>query len=187
VPRGGPASPAQPSALPWTGASGKDGTATTRGRQVTGTEGAACALPGRYRHDAFLYDSPDHLAAVAAPFLLDGLAEGEAAVVATSAATADVLRDAVSGHPQVHVLDRSDVYRARTPTAITTFRGLADEYAGGRSISGRPSATGSSGSATRRSSTGRSRGGRSGACASSTPSGCPTRCSTRRGTPTPPS
>jgi anti-sigma regulatory factor (Ser/Thr protein kinase) len=97
---------------------------------VTGTEGLSSAPPARYRHDALLYDSPEHLAAVAAPFLLDGLAEGEAAVVATSAVTADVLRDAVSAHPRVHVLDRHDVYRARTPTAITTIRGLADEYTG---------------------------------------------------------
>jgi anti-sigma regulatory factor (Ser/Thr protein kinase) len=96
---------------------------------VTGWEGLPIAH-GRFRHDALLYESPEHLADIAGPFLLDGLAEGEAAVVAASAGTADVLRDAVSGHPQVHVLDRHDVYRARTPTAITTFRGLADEYAG---------------------------------------------------------
>jgi anti-sigma regulatory factor (Ser/Thr protein kinase) len=96
---------------------------------VTGREGPASARIRRYRHDAFLYDSADQLADVAAPFLLDGLAAGDAAVVAASAATAEVLRDAVSGHPRVHVLERSDVYRARTPTAITTFRRLADEYA----------------------------------------------------------
>ena len=80
----------------------------------------------RYVHDALLYDSPAHLASVAAPFLLDGLAAGDAAVIATSAATAALLRDAVDGHPDVHILERGDVYRARTPAAITTFRQLAD-------------------------------------------------------------
>jgi anti-sigma regulatory factor (Ser/Thr protein kinase) len=87
---------------------------------------------GRYQHDALLYDRTDELVATAVPFLLEGLAAGEAAVVATSAATATVLRDALDGDPRVHVLERGDVYRARTPTAITTFRRLADE----RSASG---------------------------------------------------
>lgn len=85
---------------------------------------------GRYAHDALLYDSPEHLASVAAPFLLDGLAAGDAGVIATSAAIADLLRQAVEGHPGVHVLDRGDVYRARTPAAITTFRQLAEQLAG---------------------------------------------------------
>ena len=80
-----------------------------------------------YRHDALFYEDRSDLVAVAAPFLLSGLEDGEAAVVATSAATAEVLRDAVNGDPRVHVLERGDVYRARTPTAITTFRRLADE------------------------------------------------------------
>jgi anti-sigma regulatory factor (Ser/Thr protein kinase) len=35
----------------------------------------------------------------------------------------------VDGDPRVHVLERHEVYRARTPMAITTFRRLADEYA----------------------------------------------------------
>jgi len=80
-----------------------------------------------YRHDALLYDDREQLVAAAVPFLLDGLAAGDAVVIATSAATASVLRDAVDADPRVHVLDRGDVYRARTPTAITTFRRLADE------------------------------------------------------------
>ena len=96
---------------------------------MTGRASPSSTLPGQYRHDAFLYDSPQSLADVAAPFLLDGLAAGEAAVVATSTGAADVLRDAVDGDPRVHVLERHDVYRARTPTAITTFRRLAEEYA----------------------------------------------------------
>ena len=97
--------------------------------RVTGREPPSLTPPRPYRHDAFLYDSAQSLADIAAPFLLEGLAAGEAAVVATSAGTADVLRDAVDGDARVHVLERHDVYRARTPTAITTFRRLADEYA----------------------------------------------------------
>jgi anti-sigma regulatory factor (Ser/Thr protein kinase) len=80
----------------------------------------------RYVHDALLYDSPGQLVEVAAPFLLEGLAAGDAAVIATGAGTADLLREAVGGHPDVHVLERGDVYRARTPAAITTFRQLAE-------------------------------------------------------------
>jgi anti-sigma regulatory factor (Ser/Thr protein kinase) len=81
----------------------------------------------RYAHDALLYDSPDRLTEVAAPFLLEGLAAGDAAVIATSAATAKLLREAVDDHPGVRILDRGDVYRARTPAAITTFRQLAEQ------------------------------------------------------------
>jgi anti-sigma regulatory factor (Ser/Thr protein kinase) len=97
---------------------------------VTGGPSAARPSPvGRYVHDAYLYDDPAELARVGGSFLLDGLAAGEAAVIATSAATADLLRAAVGDDPRVHVLERGDVYRARTPTAITTFRALAEERA----------------------------------------------------------
>ena len=93
---------------------------------------AVCAPPQarEYRHDAFLYDDDEHLARVAAPFLRDGLAAGDAAVVAASPRVAAVLREAVGAHPLLHVLERHDAYRARTPSAITTFRGLAEQYAG---------------------------------------------------------
>ena len=99
-----------------------------RGQQVTGREGPSESRPRAYRHDAVLYDSATQLAEVAAPFLLEGLDRGEAAVVATGSDTAEVLREAVSGDPRVTVLDRPDVYRARTPAAITTFRRLADDF-----------------------------------------------------------
>jgi anti-sigma regulatory factor (Ser/Thr protein kinase) len=85
--------------------------------------------PHSYRHDALLFGSTDELADVAAPFLLDGLAAGDAAVIAAGAGTAELLRDAVDGDPRVHVLERGDVYRARTPTAISTFRRLAEQRA----------------------------------------------------------
>ena len=64
------------------------------------------------------------------PFLLDGLAAGDAVVVATGDGTAAALRDAVDGDPRVHILERGDVYRARTPTAITTFRQVAEQRSG---------------------------------------------------------
>ncbi|SFF83883.1 sensor histidine kinase [Blastococcus tunisiensis] len=83
----------------------------------------------RYLHDALIHDGPDELAATAVPFLLEGLAAGEAAVVVTRDETATVLRDALGSDPRVHVLDRDDVYRARTPTAITAFRRLAEQRA----------------------------------------------------------
>jgi anti-sigma regulatory factor (Ser/Thr protein kinase) len=76
-----------------------------------------------------MYDSADELVSVAVPFLLEGLAAGDAAVVAASAATANLLRDAVGADPRVHVLERGEVYRARTPSAITTFRSLAEQRA----------------------------------------------------------
>ena len=81
---------------------------------------------GGYIHDAMLYDSVDELTAAAVPFLLQGLAAGDAAVIATGARTASVLTEALDEDPRVHVLGRSDVYRARTPTAITGFRRLAE-------------------------------------------------------------
>ncbi len=96
---------------------------------MTGTERPSSDRRRTYRHDAFLYDSAEHLAGVAAPFLQEGLGVGEAAVVATSPGISEVLRDAVGGDPRVHVIERHDVYRSRTPTAITTFRRLADDYA----------------------------------------------------------
>ena len=84
---------------------------------------------GRYVHDALFFDSPGQLTDVAVPFLLEGLAAGEAAVVAAGTPTANLLREAVGGDPRVHVMERGDVYRARTPTAITTFRRLAEQHA----------------------------------------------------------
>jgi anti-sigma regulatory factor (Ser/Thr protein kinase) len=78
-------------------------------------------------HDALLYDSAAELTAAAVPFLLEGLAAGEAAVIAASARTAGILREALDDEPRVQVLERSAVYRKRTPTAITAFRRLAEQ------------------------------------------------------------
>ncbi|MGY1689092.1 anti-sigma factor RsbA family regulatory protein [Geodermatophilus sp. SYSU D01105] len=76
-----------------------------------------------------MYSSAEELTAVAAPFLLDGLAAGDAAVIATGPRTAGLLREAVGADPRVLVVDRHALYRARTPTAITAFRGFASEHA----------------------------------------------------------
>jgi anti-sigma regulatory factor (Ser/Thr protein kinase) len=84
--------------------------------------------PG-FRHEALLYGCADELTAVAAPFLLEGLAEGDAAVIAVGPEAAGPLCAAVGDDPRVLVLERHALYRARTPTAITTFRRLATEHA----------------------------------------------------------
>jgi anti-sigma regulatory factor (Ser/Thr protein kinase) len=100
------------------------------GASVIGTEGALPGPPSRFRHDALFYDTPDQLTDLAAPFLLDGLAEGDAAVVAASGPTAELLCAAVDGNPLVQIMERHEVYRARTPAAITAFRRLAEQHAG---------------------------------------------------------
>jgi anti-sigma regulatory factor (Ser/Thr protein kinase) len=92
----------------------------------SGTGGSARGSARGYIHDALLYDSVDELTAAAVPFLLEGLAAGEAAVIAAGARTAGILAEAVDGDPRVHVLEHADVYRTRTPTAITAFRRLAE-------------------------------------------------------------
>ena len=90
--------------------------------------------PSGFLHDALLYDSPDELVAVAAPFLLEGLAAGDGAVIAASSRATNALRKAVGDHPLVLVLEQHALYRSRTPTAITTFRGLAEQAAPGRRV-----------------------------------------------------
>jgi anti-sigma regulatory factor (Ser/Thr protein kinase) len=78
-------------------------------------------------HDALFFGSPDELAAAAVPFVREGLAAGDAVVVAASAATAEVVRTAADGHERFRVIERSDAYARRTPTAVTVFRRLAGE------------------------------------------------------------
>ena len=84
---------------------------------------------GSLCHDVLFHDSPEQLTAGAAPFLLRGLEAGDAAIVAAGAATSALLRDAVDDDPRVHVLERHDLYRDRTPAAIIMFRRLAEQYA----------------------------------------------------------
>src|SRR3954469_21917754 len=68
-----------------------------RGGSVTGRPAARAAHPpaAGYPHDALLFDSTAQLVDLAVPFVREGLAAGEAAVVATSPDTASALRDAV--------------------------------------------------------------------------------------------
>jgi hypothetical protein len=96
---------------------------TERHVSPTGSVPVGCAGPG-FRHDALFYDSPEQLAAVAAPFLLEGLAAGDGAVIAAGPDVAAVLCEAVDDEPLVLVLEQRALYRSRTPTAITTFRGV---------------------------------------------------------------
>ncbi|MGY1825781.1 anti-sigma factor RsbA family regulatory protein [Blastococcus sp. SYSU DS0541] len=98
-----------------------------------GTVSGGCAGPG-FRHDALFYDSVEELADLAAPFLLEGLAAGDGAVIAAGPAVTAALHDAVENHSLVLVLERHALYRSRTPTAITTFRGLGEQAGPGRRV-----------------------------------------------------
>ena len=89
---------------------------------------AGTAAP-RFEHDAFLYDDVDQVAALAVPWLREGLAAGDAAVVAVGPRTAGPLQDALGDDPRVIVVERHALYRSRTPTAITAFRRYAAEHA----------------------------------------------------------
>jgi anti-sigma regulatory factor (Ser/Thr protein kinase) len=85
--------------------------------------------PQGYEHDLLLYDSPEELAAVAVPFLRAGLEAGDAAVVVAGPRSTAVLTDALGHDDPVVVLDPTDVYRLRTPAAITAFQHLSDQRA----------------------------------------------------------
>lgn len=97
---------------------------------TTASPGRAAVAPAaRYVHDALFFGSTDELAAATVPFVREGLAAGDAVVVAASATTADVVRTAVDGDERVRVVERADSYARRTPAAVTRFRRLADELA----------------------------------------------------------
>ena len=99
--------------------------AATCGDTAASPSGSGCSGA---RHDAAIFTSTDELTAIAAPFLREGLAAGDAAVIAVGPETSDALRAAVDD-PRVLVLERHALYRSRTPTAITTFRQLAASHA----------------------------------------------------------
>ncbi|WP_346618704.1 sensor histidine kinase [Blastococcus montanus] len=94
----------------------------------TATGGAGHPAAEAFPHDALLYDTPEQLVATAAPFLRDGLAEGDAAVVVTRPENAAALRDALDDDPRLHVVDPGELYRNRTPGAITAVRRLAEQH-----------------------------------------------------------
>lgn len=91
-------------------------------------EPGASAAPG-FCHDALIYDTFDQLTAVAAPWLLEGLAAGDAAVIAVGPEATGPLREAVGNNPRVIVVEHHALYRSRTPTAITAFRRYTAEHA----------------------------------------------------------
>ena len=156
-------------------------------QRVTGRESPSSTLPRSVPPRRVPLRLRAELADVAVPFLLDGLAAGEAAVVATGTGDggrAPRRRGRRPARARPRAARRLPRPHARPPSPPSA--GWPSEYAAAgitgsawsaRSTSGRPSATGSSGSATRPSSTRPSRPGRCGVCASSTPSGCPIRCS----------
>ena len=109
-------------------------TAGNTDQPVSTSPGDCSASDRSFQHDALLYDSPEDLAAVAGPFLLDGLAAGDGAVIAVSTETVDVMRAAVDDDPLVLVLERHALYRSRTPTALKTFRALSEQAAPGRRV-----------------------------------------------------
>ena len=82
-----------------------------------------------HRHDLFLSDSEADVPAVAVPFLRAALDAGDLAVIATSDRLARDLADELGPDDQLLVMAHSDVYRSRTPAALTAFRKLADEQA----------------------------------------------------------
>ena len=100
---------------------------TTRARQHP-------AAPPVYEHDLLLHDTPEQLVAVAVPFLQAALEAGDAAVIVAGRRSTAVLTEALGDDDRVVVLDPTDMYRVRTPAAITAFRKLAEQRApeGGR-------------------------------------------------------
>ena len=82
-----------------------------------------------YEHDLALYDSPDEVADVAVPFLRAGLEAGDRVVVVVGRQATAVLTEALAGDDRVLVLDPADVYRLRTPAAVTALRELAEREA----------------------------------------------------------
>ena len=111
---------------PYPGVSGTTWGLDGLGLETTGSTERHGGAEAGFRHDALFYDSPQELADVAAPFLLEGLEAGDGAVIAAGPEATATLHDAVGNHPLVLVLERHALYRARTPTAITTFRGFEE-------------------------------------------------------------
>lgn len=91
--------------------------------------GTGPAGPGGYVHDALFFTSPDELAASVVPFVRDGVAAGDAVVVAASPATAEVVLAAADGDERIRVVERGEAYAGRAPAAVIAFRRLADELA----------------------------------------------------------
>ena len=76
-----------------------------------------------YFHEALCYDSDEHLLAVTVPFLLDGAAACEPALVSFGPRNAALLRAALPADAGVTFLTGDDVY-ARPAAAIQSYRRL---------------------------------------------------------------
>lgn len=104
----------------------------TGGQQAGGGQ-MDTALPdgrapaARFRHDALFFSSAEELTAAVLPFVRDGLAAGDAVVVTSSSATADVLRAAVDDD-RVTLMPRTAAYGRRPAAAVGSLRRLADEH-----------------------------------------------------------
>ena len=72
-------------------------------------------------HAALLYRTAQELASAAVPFLADGLAMGEAAVLACREENSALLAEALGHDERILVLPREGIY-TRTADAIATFR-----------------------------------------------------------------
>ncbi len=102
--------------------------ARTGGGRRTGRPGTAVppVQDAGLVHDALLYDDDAVLTTVAARFLADGLAAGEAAALIAGPSTAEAVRDALGDDPLLHVVDPADAYGARPPATIAALRRLVD-------------------------------------------------------------
>jgi anti-sigma regulatory factor (Ser/Thr protein kinase) len=89
----------------------------------------ATSSPSGGRHDALVFDDVDHLVTVAVPWMQEGLAAGDAVVVAVGPRLAGPLREAVGDDPRVLAVDRQDLYRTRTPAAIAAWRRFVEQQA----------------------------------------------------------
>ena len=83
--------------------------------------------PTTFRHEALLYAGEDAFVAGSLPFIRDGLAAGEPALVMVGAAKIDRLRDALGPTDDVHFADMAEV--GRNPAhLIPAWRAFVDEH-----------------------------------------------------------
>ncbi|WP_433277543.1 anti-sigma factor RsbA family regulatory protein [Pseudonocardia xinjiangensis] len=85
-----------------------------------------------YFHEAAFYNTDEEFLAIAIPFLEQGVAAGEPAVVGVGGGTAELLRAALTGIPGVVFLDDREGRRTRPANTIATNRQfLADRLTDG--------------------------------------------------------
>lgn len=85
-------------------------------------------------HEAFVYSADDDYAAVLAPFLLDAIHAGHAAIAVTSAERIRLLREAVGAdHGEVSFFDADDWYR-RPGATLAAWRAELDAHVGAEPV-----------------------------------------------------